>query len=171
MLNVGDLIIYPAHGICKVDDIADKTYGKVTRTYYVLRPIENNGDLTIHAPVNNKNTELFRLINKEEAKEVISIFNSDKIDWIEKPQARMKNFADAVKSGDRVAIAKVANTIMRKRIEVEAAGKKIYENDKQQLINIQNTLFKELALALETSTEAIHKKVNHIIEKNHSKIS
>ncbi|MDQ6596090.1 CarD family transcriptional regulator [Bacillus salipaludis] len=42
MFNIGDLIIYSGHGICRVDDICEKTVSGITRTYYVLHPMENN---------------------------------------------------------------------------------------------------------------------------------
>ncbi|SHG63878.1 CarD family transcriptional regulator [Ornithinibacillus halophilus] len=166
MLNVGDLIIYPGHGICKVDSISDKTYAKRTRKYYVLHPIENGRDLTINAPVENKTTEMLKLINKEEAITLLEVFKGNGIDWIEKPQSRNNTFSDILKSGNRVEIAKVATTLMRKQYEIEKDGKKFYENDRKILTNIHSILFKELSLALDLTTDEIYEKVSNMISKS-----
>jgi len=38
MVNVGDCIIYSAHGVCVIDDICKKNFGGETKDYYVLHP-------------------------------------------------------------------------------------------------------------------------------------
>ncbi|MEC1526197.1 CarD family transcriptional regulator, partial [Neobacillus niacini] len=47
MYHIGDLVIYSAHGICKINDICNKTVSGITRSYYVLHPMENKHHLTI----------------------------------------------------------------------------------------------------------------------------
>ena len=42
MFNIGDLIIYSALGICRIDNICEQTYNGTTRKYYVIQPIEDN---------------------------------------------------------------------------------------------------------------------------------
>lgn len=165
MLNVKDLIIYPGHGICRVEDISDKTFANVSRTYYTLHPIENNQNLTINIPVDNSKMRLLKLVNKEEANKIIALFHSDGIDWIEKPQQRTRIFSEAVKAGNREEIAKIAITLMLKKYKAEEVGRKFYENDKNLLIDIQDVLFKELAIALDTSSDAINQKINGIIRQ------
>ncbi|WP_164669904.1 CarD family transcriptional regulator [Virgibacillus doumboii] len=167
MLNINDLIIYSGHGICRVDDISEKTFAGITRTYYTLHPIENDQDLTINVPVDNSKMKLFKLIDKKEANEIIALFNFDGIEWIDKPQQRTRVYSEALKTGNREEIAKIAITLILKKYKAEKAGKKLYENDKNLLIDIQNILFKELAIALDISSEAINHKINRIIrEKN-----
>ena len=41
MYNIGDLIIYSSHGICRIDDICEKEYYGVAKNYYVLHPMED----------------------------------------------------------------------------------------------------------------------------------
>jgi len=166
MLQVGDLTIYQEHGICRIDEICDKTYGGKTRKYYVLHPIENNQELTINLPVENRKVSLLKLIDKKGAEEILDSFQSKGIDWIERNSEREQVYSKKINSGDRIEIAKVANTLIRKKHEVEADGKKFYKNDNQLLKNIENILFKEMALALDTSVNNVSKKVNHIITKS-----
>ncbi len=163
MFNVGDLIIYSGHGICKVDDICEKSYSGITKNYYVLHPLENSHQLTISTPVDNESIIMVRLINKDEAEEILFSFQSPGIKWIEKPNLRFHVYNDIVKTGNRIEIAKVANTLIQKKHELETIGKKLYEQDNKLLIKIQNILFKELAISLNASYEEIEAKVDGML--------
>ncbi|MFJ7726678.1 CarD family transcriptional regulator [Neobacillus sp. NPDC097160] len=163
MYKIGDLIVYSGHGICRVDEICDKTYAGITKAYYVLHPIENNHELTISTPVDNNKTLILKLMNKEEAEIILDSFHSAGINWIEKPQLRGQVYTEIMKSGNRIEIAKVANTLLRKKDEIEMAGKKFFEHDSKILTTILNILFKELAIALNTSYEEIFEKVHRLV--------
>lgn len=69
-----------------------------------------------------------------------------------------------MKKGNRKEILKIANTLMRKKLELK--GKRIYEQDNNLLINIKNILFSELAIALNTTSEAIDKKIISLIAES-----
>ncbi|MCU9612668.1 CarD family transcriptional regulator [Caldibacillus lycopersici] len=165
MLKIGDLIIYAGHGICRIDEICDKTYAGITKTYYVLHPIENNQQLTISTPVDNE-TAIMHLMDQEEANHVLQSFYSDGVDWIEKTPIRGKVYSNIINSRNRLEIAKLANTLLRKKYELEKDGKKLYELDSKLLLSIQSILFKELALAYNISTQAILEKIETIIINN-----
>jgi CarD family transcriptional regulator len=168
MFNVGDLIIYSGHGICKVDDICEKSYAGITKNYYVLHPLENSQQLTISTPVDTESVVMVGLINKDEAEEILYSFQAPGINWIEKPNFRFQVYNDIIKTGNRKEIAKVVNTLIQKKHDLQTNGKKLYEQDNKLLIKIQNILFKELAISLNTSYEEISAKIDSILigEKN-----
>lgn len=166
MFKIGDLIVYSGHGICRVDEISEKTYTGITKAYYVIHPIENSQKLTISTPVDNDKTGILKLMNKEEAENILESFNSAGINWIEKPQLRGQVFKDIVYTGNRMDIAKVANTLLRKKHEIEKARRKFYEQDSRIFSTIQNILFKELAISLNTSPEAIFEKIKSMLRIN-----
>lgn len=165
MFNIGDLIIYSAHGICKIDDICEKTVSGMTRMYYVLHPMENNHQLTISTPVHNDKVVMLELIRKEEAKDILGSFKNPGIKWNEKPNIRLKYYSDIVNTGDRKEIAKVVNTLMRKKMEAERCERKFYEQDRKLLNTTQNILFKELAISLNTSFEEINEMATKLIKE------
>ena len=101
LFNIGDLIIYSAHGICKIDDICEKTVLGVTRPYYVLHPIENKSELIISTPVHNDKVVMLELVDKVEAIEILESFKEKGIQWIEKPNARHSTYSDMINTGDR----------------------------------------------------------------------
>lgn len=164
MYNIGDLVIYSAHGICKITDITEKTYGGVTQNYYVLQPIDETENLTINAPIEKAESVFQKLMEKDEANKVIESFHEDGVDWIDKPQSRNQTYNKIMNSGDRMDIAKVANTLLQKRYETEVEGKKFSEIDKKLLQSIESILFKEVSLALNVPFEKVTKKIGKIIE-------
>jgi CarD family transcriptional regulator len=162
MYNIGDLVIYSAHGICEINDICDKTVSGITRSYYVLHPMDNKHHLTISIPVNNDKVAILDLIQKEEAQEILASFKYPGVVWDDKPNNRLHLYSEILNTGVRKEIAKVINTLLRKKIDVELHDKKLNEQDRKLLINAQNILFKELAISLNTSYE----KINEIIISN-----
>jgi CarD family transcriptional regulator len=162
MYNIGDLVIYSAHGICEINDICDKTVSGISRSYYVLHPMDNKHQLTISIPVNNDKVAILDLIQKEESQEILESFKYPGVEWIDKPNIRLQIYSEILNTGERKEIAKVINTLMRKKIDVELQDKKINEQDRKLLINAQNILFKELAISLDTSYE----KINEMIISN-----
>lgn len=166
MPQVGDLTIYQEHGICRIDDICNKTYGGKTREYYVLRPIDDENGLTINLPVESKKKLLLKLINKKEAEEVLNSFHSAGVKWIEQHSERKQSYTKIINSGDRLQIAKVANTLLRRKQKAEADGKKLHKNDNEMLKTIQSILYKEMAIALDISYEDVKKKIHNIIAKS-----
>jgi len=164
MFKVGDLIVYSAHGICEIDDICEKTVLGVTRSYYVLHPIEDN-KLSISTPVDNDAVVILDLIHKDEAEEIMESFKHPGANWIENANHRFQEFSEVVNTGNRKDISKIVNTLMRKKQESERNGKKISEQDRKLLTATQKILFKELAIALNTTIEAIFDKTNSLINK------
>lgn len=74
MFNIGELIIYSAHGICRIDDICEKTYFGVTKNFYILHPVVDYR-LTISTPVDNNKVVMLELLSKEEAEEILESFS------------------------------------------------------------------------------------------------
>ncbi|MFC4559413.1 CarD family transcriptional regulator [Virgibacillus kekensis] len=166
MFNIGDLIIYSTHGICKIDDICDKTVSGVTRTYYVLHPMEDDHHLTISTPVNDSKVVMLELIHKEEASTILDSFQYPGIEWNDNPNERFRKYSDIVNSGNRKEIASVINTLMRRKTEAELQEKKLYERDHKLLNTIKNILFKELAISMNTTFEDVNENVFKVITEN-----
>ncbi|MCJ8008667.1 CarD family transcriptional regulator [Lederbergia wuyishanensis] len=164
MYIIGDLVIYSTHGICKIDDICEKTISGENRKYYVMHPIENNHQLTISIPINNEKVFMHDLINKEEAIEVLQSFKSPGTIWEEQANQRHKLFSDIVKTGNRKEIARMINTLIRKKIEVERNGHKLYEQDRKLLTNTTSILFKEMAISLNKNVDEIKELVIGLIK-------
>ena len=166
MFDIGDLIIYSGQGICRIDAICEKTYLGVTKDYYVLHPVENK-KLEISIPVDNDKVKMLNLMPPEEAEEMIESFKLPGIEWIEVMGTRAQTYSDIVKHGNRRDIAKLANTLMRKKRMTEGCGRRFHEKDKQLLTHIQHILFAELAISLTTTYEEIARRIDGLINEQH----
>lgn len=160
MYQIGELVIYSSHGICRIDDICQKTILGKTRQYYVLRPIENKENLTINAPIQQNENLIQRLINLEEANEILQSFKDEGIEWEENANVRYNLFNKIVQQGNRKEIAKVINTLLKKKRELKAQEKNLHKRDEELLRRVQNILYKELSIALDVSLEEIEKRIN-----------
>ncbi|MEH7379465.1 CarD family transcriptional regulator [Bacillus sp. JJ1533] len=167
MFKVGDLVVYSSLGICKIKDICEETYSGVTRKYYILHPIEDH-NLIIRNPVDNDKVLMVGIIDRQDAKDMLESFKRPGIAWIEKGNERTREYNEIVMSGDRKDIAGIVNTLMCRKYEVEMTDKKLGDPDRRLLLHIQQILYKELAIALDTTFEDIAKEVertvNHKIE-------
>ncbi|CAM4090725.1 CarD family transcriptional regulator [Mesobacillus thioparans] len=157
-------MIYSAHGICKIDDICEKTVLGVTRPYYVLHPMNDNHHLTLSVPVHSDKVALHEMVHKEDAEDILESFRNPGVDWNEKPNVRHNLYSNIVSNGDRIEIARLINTLMRKKIEAEQNEKKLYEQDRKILDTTQTILFKEIAIALNTTVERIHEHVTKLLK-------
>lgn len=158
MFQIGDLIIYGAHGVCRIDDICEKTFYGMTKKYYIFHPIEDK-KLRISLPVNNDSVSMSRIMDKEQAKKILQSFNEPGVTWIPNNTERQKFFNNVISNGDRENIAQMLNTLLRKKREVESEGKKLGASETNLLTSIQKTMFSELAIALNTSYEDIEDRV------------
>lgn len=165
MFNIGDCIIYSSHGICQIDDIVENTYSGITKSYYVLHPLEDC-NLKISTPVDNDKVVMLELLNKDKANDILQTFKLPGIDWIEIDNQRSQMYSEIVKSGNREEICKVVNTLMREKIKIEATTRKFHEKDRKILEYVQNILFAELAYSLNTTAEAISEEITRLITEN-----
>ncbi|WP_010677256.1 CarD family transcriptional regulator [Bacillus timonensis] len=170
MFNKGDLVIYSNMGICQIDDICEKTFSGVTRNYYIMHPIEDS-TLTIQNPVDNDRILMQGIIGKRESEEILESFKLPGIQWIDNGSERHKTYSAIVSSGDREEVSKVLNTLLCKKQELEMNDKKLSEHDRRLLLYIQKILFKELAITLDTTVEAITKKINRMVTYKMNKTS
>ena len=110
-------------------------------------------------PYNNNQVVMFGIIDRIEAEEILESFKQPRMEWIEKVNDRSSTYSDIVKTGNRKEISRIVNTLMRRKYEVEQMEKKLGEPDKRLLSRIQNILFKELAISLDTTYDDIFEEV------------
>src|SRR5690625_1445156 len=164
MFNVGDLIIYSTHGLCKIDEISEKTFGDVTKLYYIMHPV-TDANLTISIPVDSEQAVMLSILEKEDAKRLLQSFEEPGTEWIEDIKKRTKKYKSLIDKGDRKVISQVLNTLMRKEIEAKVKNIRMSDQDRKLLTYLQNIMFEELAASLDTSYEDISNKVTDIISQ------
>lgn len=162
MFNIGDLVVYSTHGVCKIENICEKTIANMTRQYYELSPVNNEQQLTISAPVDGHGVTIQKLMDRDEAGTVLESF---KLPTTETIDIRPNSYSKLVDSGDRIGIANTINNLMRKKREMAQNNKKLNRRDQDFLDMARGALFKELAISLDTSSNKINEKVVKMINQ------
>jgi CarD family transcriptional regulator len=162
MFDIGDVIIYSEHGLCQIDDICEKTIAGLTRTYYILHPLAQE-NLQISTPIDNNKVVMLKTMEREEAEQLLESFKKPGIAWIEEHKKRYHQYLELIQTGDRKVIADIAITLMQKNLELKENNKRLYDQDRKLLQTIQNILFNEMAMSMNTSFEEIEERVNNLI--------
>ena len=165
MFSIGDTVFYGGNGVCSIEDITDQKFGGEAQSYYTLRS-HHNPNVTLYYPVNAANSKLKKIMTKDKAKAVLQCFENSASPWNDKMTARYNSYQVIIKSEGHLEIAQMMNTLLRKKLELEAVDKKLPAQDTQVLQNVSAILYEELATTLQTTATDISAKVDRIIQKN-----
>lgn len=155
MFKIYDYVVYKSEGVYKIVDIkTEKDFKNNEVEYYIMEPVFNN-NLTLKAPVNNKNVLMRGIITKDAALELITSMPEQETAWVNNNRERSGNFKVAIKSGDIEEWAKLIKTIYLHKEEQTQIGKKIMKSDEDFMENAEKILNEELAVALNISPKEV----------------
>lgn len=163
MFQIGDVAYYNAYGICTITGIEDREFNGEAQPYYILRST-HYPTLTLYHPVNTDNSQLKKVLSKEEATQLLDSFKQPASDWEDRANTRTQQFKAILNSRDHMQIAQLMNTLSRKKIALEAQDKKLSPQDTQVLQRITPILCDELALALGVSKEQMAAKIEKLMQ-------
>lgn len=89
MFEKDELIMCGGHGVCRVVDIVDNPIDRLDkrRKYYLLEPVFVKGS-TIYTPVDNDKVIMRKIMNKEEAEDLIEHIKLIDTVWIQEEKRR-----------------------------------------------------------------------------------
>lgn len=160
MYKIGDYIVKPAKGICKVEDILHLDMPGVDkkRMYYLLIPT-NDVSGKIYMPTDSKDTHVRKVISAKEARELIDQIPKIKELEVTNDKMREQTYSDAVKSGDPHQLIAVIKTLYIRRKKREQMGRKSTAVDERYFALAEDTLYSELEVALEKDHEEIYNMI------------
>ncbi|MCK4603208.1 MAG: CarD family transcriptional regulator [Deltaproteobacteria bacterium] len=157
MFNVGDLAVYPAHGVGLIEGIEEKSISGQEHIFYVIRILDN--DMKIMVP--RKNAEqvgLRRVISDSEVEEVYAILEKKDIEFT--PQTwnrRYREYMDKIKTGSIFDLA----TVLRD-LYILQMDKPLSFGEKKMLDTAKGLLIKELSIAKDKKEEEITEEIESI---------
>ena len=167
MYNIGEHIVYGSSGPCL---IADMTTMRVPgsggeRQYYVLRPVNSAGS-TIYCPVDNDRVCIRSVLNRKEAKGLLGEAAEIPFIDIESEKNRETVYKEVLKGSDPRQCVGMIKTLMRKREERLAQGRKFTAVDEKYLREAMDVVSAELSLALGSKQETAAKHLTELLEEN-----
>jgi CarD family transcriptional regulator len=157
MFNIGDLAVYPAHGVGLVEGIEEKSISGIEHIFYVIRILDN--DMKIMIP--RKNAEhigLRRVISGNEVEQVYAILEKKDVEFT--PQTwnrRYREYMDKIKTGSIFDLAAVLRDLY-----ILQTDKPLSFGEKKMLDTAKGLLVKELSVAKDKKEEEITEEIESI---------
>jgi CarD family transcriptional regulator len=157
MFNIGDLAVYPAHGVGIIEKIEAREISGCRQDFYVMRILDN--DMIIMIPTNNvDNVGLRDIIGQKEVRELYSILKKrdipiDNQTW----NRRYREYMEKIKTGSAFEVAEVYRDLLMLKLEKELSF-----GERKMLDTARSLLVKEISLAKDVGEEQIEKDLDKI---------
>jgi CarD family transcriptional regulator len=157
--KIGEMAVYPAHGVGEVTAIQKRSLGGTERSFYILKVVENG--MKIMVPVETASAAGLRpVMSRKEGKKVFEILRSDEVAVRTQPwNRRYREYMEMLKSGSPFEVAKVLRDLFRLKSE-----KDLSFGERRLLDTARSLLVTELSLALKTKEQNIEKEIHSIFD-------
>ncbi len=158
--KVGDVAVYPAHGVGEIKSIESREISGSKHQFYVLQILDNG--MKIMVPTQNINAVGLReIISKSEVEAVYEILKErditiDNQTW----NRRYREYMDKIKTGSIYEIAEVYRDLMLLKHE-----KDLSFGERKLLDSARNLLIKELAFAEKRDEDEIEVDLQDIFDE------
>ena len=157
MFSIGDLAVYPAHGVGRIESIETREISGEKQDFYIMKILDNN--MIIMIPVDNvESVGLRDIIDEEEVPKVYEIMKkrdipADNQTW----NRRYREYMEKIKTGSVFEVAEVLRDLYLLKVE-----KDLSFGERKMLDTAQNLLLKELSIAKETDERSIKSDIESI---------
>jgi len=157
MFKVGDLAVYPAHGVGIIEAIETKEIMGCNQPFYVMKILGNN--MKIMIPQHGaQSVGLRELISEQEIPKVYDILKErdvtlDKQTW----NKRYKEYWEKIKTGSAYEIAKVLRDLLRLKLD-----KDLSFGERKMMDTAKNLLVKEISIATNSEEAKVESDLNAI---------
>jgi len=155
MFKVGDLAVYPAHGVGVIERIENREISGCQEDFFVMRILENNMIIMIPSS-NTKNVGLRELIDQTEVSKVFSILNNRDM-YVDDNQTwnrRYRDYMDKIKSGSVFEVAEVYRDLSTIKQDKELSF-----GERKMLDTARSLLVKEISLAKNMKEEDVERDI------------
>ena len=153
----GDLAVYPAHGVGKIEKIETQEISGCRQDFYVMRILEN--DMIILIPTKNVgNVGLREIMSLNDVPKLYSILR--KRDVIIENQTwnrRYREYMDKIKTGSIFEVAEVYRDLLQLKLDKELSF-----GERKMLDTARTLLVKEISLAKKVGEEQIEQDLDKI---------
>ncbi len=157
MFKIGDMAVYPAHGVGVIEKIESHEISGCQQDFYVMRILDN--DMLIMIPTNNVgNVGLRDIIGQAEVIELYSILEErdvvlDSQTW----NRRYREYMEKIKSGSVFEVAEVYRDLLILKLE-----KDLSFGERKMLDTARGLLVKEISLAKEIEEAQVEEDLDRI---------
>jgi CarD family transcriptional regulator len=157
MFKVGDLAVYPAHGVGVIERVETREISGSSQDFYVMRILEN--DMIIMIPIKNvNNVGLREIIGRKEVPKLYSILRKRDV-MIENQtwNRRYREYMEKIKTGSVYEVAEVYRDLLMLKTE-----KDLSFGERKMLDTARTLLVKEISLAKKVAEAQIERDLEKI---------
>lgn len=164
MFNIGEYIVYGMNGVCRVEEIGPMNLSGVDsdKLYYTLLPLYTKGS-KVYTPVDNHKVIMRPVVTKTEACNLIDEMKDVELIEVADDKHRELAYKEALKTCECREWIRIINTVLKRKEERLAQGKKMSACDERYLKQAQDNLYGELALSLEMEKSEVEDYLEHRI--------
>jgi CarD family transcriptional regulator len=158
VFSVGDLAVYPAHGVGRIEAIESRVVNGETHDFYIMKIIENN--MVIMIPTWNVDSVGLRdVISEKEIPKVFEVMRSKRESNIDNQtwNRRYREYMDKIKTGSLYEVAEVFRdlSLLKLTKDLSFGERKLYDT-------AQSLLVKELSTAKKTEEAQIVSEIESL---------
>ena len=157
MFKVGDLAVYPAHGVGVIERVESREVSGSSQDFYVMRILEN--DMIIMIPIKNvNNVGLREIIGRKEVPKLYNILKKRDV-MIENQtwNRRYREYMEKIKTGSVYEVAEVYRDLLMLKSE-----KDLSFGERKMLDTARTLLVKEISLAKKVAEAKIERDLEKI---------
>lgn len=159
IFNPGDLAVYPAHGVGKIETIETKNIGGTRQDFYIMRILDN--DMKIMIPVCNADTVGLRpLIDLNDVSQVYDILKRREVSvngatW----NRRYREYMEKIKTGSIFELAEVLRDLT-----VLKEDKDLSFGERKMLDTARSLLVRELSIVRGLSENEVDDEIQELLK-------
>jgi len=159
--KVGDLAVYPAHGVGKIEAIESRDVNGETHDFYIMKVLENG--MVIMIPTwNVASVGLRDIIDEKDVPKVYAVMKGKRDSNLESQtwNRRYREYMDKIKTGSLYDVAEVFRdlSLLKFTKDLSFGERKLYDT-------AQILLVRELSTAKNTDEASIAAELDALIEK------
>lgn len=160
LFKVGDLAVYPAHGVGRIEAIETKVVNGEEHDFYIMKVLENG--MVIMIPTWNVDSVGLRdVIGKKEVPKIIDVIKSKKELTIDNQtwNRRYREYMDKIKTGSLYEVAEVFRdlSLLKLTKDLSFGERKLYDT-------AHTLLIKELSTAKDSDEKAVAKEIEALFD-------
>lgn len=166
MYQIGDLVVYGIHGVCKVLELEIKLINRKKVEYYVLEPL-NQEQARFYVPTQNEAAvaKLRPVLTKQELERLLSSEELSQDAWIADENQRKLYYRELINRGDRVELIRMVRSLHSHKELQLAQGRKFHLCDENFLRDAEKLLSSEISLVLNISQNEVGTYMQNKLDK------
>ena len=157
MFDVGEMAVYPAHGVGVIESIEQRCVGEIEQSFYVMKILNNNMVIMIPTAT-SKNVGLRSIISSNEVDDVFDILQEKDVEigtqtW----NRRYREYMEKIKTGSLFEVAAVLRDLY-----LLQEDKDLSYGERKMMDTAKGLLVKELSIAKQTEEDQVEEIIEQI---------